>query len=263
MHQGAPQFFQQPIKLELPEGIIEATVELPNGPMRLVELAYTMLGISGAVAEVGAEAVKKLGFEMSCGKGCGDCCRQMVPFSPLEASMIAELVESMPAEMGQRIQHRFISAEKALEASELLPVLFSYQNGELDQKGEKELSKAYFRLNIPCPFLEDESCAIYSYRPSMCREYMVVSPKENCRDPFEFAINKIPISIRLSEALTWLWAEALNENLILVPSTLSLKFDRENPNTRTIAGDSRAITGALLQYISKTAQRNIATDQGL
>jgi hypothetical protein len=89
---------------------------------------------------------------------------------------------------------------------------------------------------------------------------MVVSPKENCQDPFENDINKIPISIRLSEALTWLWSESLKEKPILIPSTLSLKFDRENPKTRTIAGDSSAVMGALLHYIAKTAKRNMSMD---
>lgn len=248
----------EPIRLELPEGIVQAQVELPNGPLRLVELAYRMLNISSSVAQIGAEAVKQLGYELSCGRGCGYCCRQMVPFSPPEASMIAELLASMPAKMRRRLEERFISAELKIEESGLSAKLRAYQNGELNAEGEKALSKAYFNLRIPCPFLENESCTIYSYRPSMCREYMVVSPKEYCRDPFEKDINKIPISIRLSEALTWLWSTALDQEPVLVPGILCLKFDRENPKTRTIAGDATAITGALLHYISKTAQRNMS-----
>ena len=46
-----------------------------------------------------------------------------------------------------------------------------------------ELSLAYFKFGIACPFLEDESCSIHPDRPMACREHLVSSPAENCRTP--------------------------------------------------------------------------------
>jgi len=39
-----------PIRLDLPEGRIEAEVELPYGPMRRVDFALIALGLSSTVA---------------------------------------------------------------------------------------------------------------------------------------------------------------------------------------------------------------------
>ena len=50
-----------PIVLDLPEGRIEAQVELPAGPVRLVEFAYRLLGLGSAVAEMGERRIQELG----------------------------------------------------------------------------------------------------------------------------------------------------------------------------------------------------------
>ena len=44
------------------------------------------------------------------------------------------------------------------------------------------LALSYFRLGIPCPFLEEESCSIHPDRPLSCREYLVTSAPIHCAE---------------------------------------------------------------------------------
>ena len=167
-----------PIRLDLPEGRIEAEIKLPQGPMRLVDLAAMVLGLSSTVADMGARIAANLGRQISCSKGCGVCCRQLVPLSPPEAIMVAELVVSMPTDVRTCIQQRFASAVKQLERSEFLEKLTRLQDSSsLSDEEMEALTKEYFLQQIPCPFLEKECCSIYESRPSRCREYLVISPK--------------------------------------------------------------------------------------
>lgn len=43
-------------------------------------------------------------------------------------------------------------------------------------------SPDWFRKQVPCVFLKDNICSVYSKRPSACRYHMAVSPPENCAD---------------------------------------------------------------------------------
>ena len=63
------------------------------------------------------------------------------------------------------------------------------------------VAKAYFRLGIPCPFLESESCSIHADRPLICREYLVTSPAANCAQPTDEDIERVALPMRLSPIL--------------------------------------------------------------
>jgi len=50
-----------PLQLRLPEGDMEAYIQALEGPMRLMDLAFQLLGLSITVAELGARAVERQG----------------------------------------------------------------------------------------------------------------------------------------------------------------------------------------------------------
>jgi len=243
-----------PIRLDLPEGRIEAEIELPQGPMRLVDLAAIVLGLSSTVADMGARITANLGRQVSCSKGCGVCCRQLVPLSPPEAIMLAKLVVSMPKDIRTCIQNRFDSAVKQLERSKLLEKLARLQDqSSLSDEDMQTLTKEYFLQQIPCPFLENECCSIYEFRPSRCREYLVISPPKHCRNPYKQPIDRLPVSIRLSEALSRMWAQATQTPPQLIPLILALKWSAEHKLQRGMAADGHDMLNALLLYINQIA----------
>jgi len=222
--------------------------------MRLVDLASMVLDLSSTVADMGARISAKLGRRVSCSRGCGACCRQITPLSPPEAIMIAELVESLTGETRRRIQKRFTAATRQLERSGILAKLAPLQNpSSLSEKDMLALSRAYFRQQIPCPFLANESCSIYAFRPSRCREYLVSSPAKHCRDPYEQHIEQLPVSIRLSEALGRMWAEATQTPLQLVPLTLAPAWSAERKPDRSIGADAHRMMDVLLFHVTKLA----------
>jgi Fe-S-cluster containining protein len=243
-----------PIRLELPEGRIEAEIELPKATMRLVDLAAIVLELSSTVAEMGTRITADLGRQVSCSMGCGACCRQVVPLSPPEAIMLTELLASIPNDIRIRIQNRFAKAVRKLEATGILPKLAPLQDpSSLSKKELRALSRAYFQQQITCPFLEDESCSIYASRPSRCREYLVISPATHCRNPFEQGVERLPISIRLSQALARLWAEATQTRLQLVPLTQALEWSAKNKHHSTIGADANQMLDGLLFHIAQIA----------
>jgi Fe-S-cluster containining protein len=239
-----------PIRLKLAEGSIETVLEMPDGPMRLVDLTFRMLGLSTAVSEMGEVAANQLGVTVSCTKGCGACCRTIIPLSPPEAILIYELVESMPEPRKSNIKKRFLSTVDQLKKQGLLKKLEDPSDPLLCKSDEE-----YFRQKIPCPFLENESCSIYEIRPSRCREYLVFTPPENCADPYHNKIGRLPISVRLNESLAWLWASMTKQKPRFIPLTLSMKWVQENIAIQNIAGDPKLMIETLCKLIEDIAAK--------
>jgi Fe-S-cluster containining protein len=154
-------------------------ITVPNAAVPAVEIMPTLQGLVNAVVEA-AEA----GESVSCRRGCGACCRQLVPVSRTEGERLLQLVEAMPAERRQALSARFAAAEAAIDRAGLK---------ERGERSDRELSVAYFAQRIPCPFLEDESCSIHPERPLVCREYLVTSPAELCAGSAQEGVTPVAV----------------------------------------------------------------------
>jgi Fe-S-cluster containining protein len=153
-------------------------ITVPNASVPAAEIVPALQGLVNAVVKA-AEA----GETVSCRKGCGACCRQLVPISRTEGERLLQLVEAMPAERREALLARFASAEAAIEGAGL----------KERERSDRELSVAYFALRIPCPFLKDESCSIHPERPLVCREYLVTSPAEFCAGPAQEGVTPVAV----------------------------------------------------------------------
>jgi len=154
--------------LTVPNAAVPATAVLP--------------ALQGLVNEVVGAA--ETGREISCRKGCGACCRQLVPISRTEGEALLALVEAMPREQRKAVRARFSAAEVAIAGAGLT---------ERSVRSDREMSVAYFALGVPCPFLEEESCSIHRDRPLVCREYLVTSPAELCSGPTQEGVAPVPV----------------------------------------------------------------------
>jgi Fe-S-cluster containining protein len=141
------------------------------------------------------------GKPISCTAGCGACCRQLVPIAPSEARQVAALVEDLPEPRRTEVKARFAEARRRLEDAKLLRPLEETASWSAAERVEKGL--AYFRLGVPCPFLENESCSIYENRPIACREYLVTSPPEFCAAPTPDSVDTVPLPTRVWAAVAW------------------------------------------------------------
>lgn len=74
----------------------------------------------------------------ACARGCSHCCHVSIPISEYEARYIGEHLGLTPAPLKHSIRHDL---------------------GEFSDR-------------TPCPFLEEDVCSIYQYRPLTCRVHM-------------------------------------------------------------------------------------------
>ena len=94
----------------------------------------------------------------------------------------------------------------------------------------------YFAATVACPFLDDEACSIYPDRPTICREYLVTSPAENCRSPTPDTIRRVPIAGSLSAALIMVDRDPDGEHhgpLLLVESLAWVAANPPPPPSKT------------------------------
>jgi uncharacterized protein len=95
-----------------------------------------------------AKVRKRYEQEILCRKGCADCCRQPLSLWPVEAHHLARGLETLASSLIERLRER-------------------------DEA-------------VGCPLLVDEVCALYDYRPVLCRThgYPFVSREEgNLSEP--------------------------------------------------------------------------------
>ena len=157
---------------------VTVRVDVPQRMVHPRELLSTYEQMTDAFVEFAVSREEAAGRKISCGAGCGACCRQLVPISEIEARHVADLVAALPSARQQVIRDRFAQARQKLQQADWLEPL--QDPDQFPETTLSELGLAYFRLGIPCPFLEEESCSIHPDRPLACREYLVTSPAANC-----------------------------------------------------------------------------------
>jgi len=187
------------LRLTLEGSELEAAVSVPSAPSPRTVLLPILHNLTDAITALATRSAESHNENISCKKGCDACCRQMVPLSATEAQGLHETLAALPAQQRSRIQKRFAAGLAALSKNELLARLQNRHQLNPDQL--HQLDRDYFAQNIPCPFLENHACSIHKSRPLACREFLVTSPAEFCRDPADAHIRQLPLATKPSRAL--------------------------------------------------------------
>ena len=174
---------------------LQANMTVPTGPTLLRHMLPLVHSLADAVVDAAAQMVEVRGESISCKKGCGACCRQLVPLAEVEARRLHSLIEELPEPRRSEVRARFTDARHRLEQAGLLEKLLhpeDWTNGE-----GRSLGIGYFQQGIACPFLVEESCSIHADRPVACREYLVTSPAEDCARPTAETVRcvKLPLKV--------------------------------------------------------------------
>ena len=210
------------LRVETPEGTLPpAQIEIPDIPLGLADLAPPVFNLCNGIA---ASAARAAGRAVTCGPGCGGCCRQLVPVSPPEAFFIADALLSAPGERSAHFRQRFSAARAALSDDGLWEKLKAIDKTE----DQNSLAAEFWNRQIPCPFLIDESCAIHALRPCACREYSVTSDPSLCAQPFAGGIERIKISRTMTTALARTAAKLLSTGPQLIPLVLIPEWCEEH-----------------------------------
>ena len=92
----APETLTADVDLGIGDWRLQAKLSVPAGLTRLRLLLPMVQSLANAVVDLAAEEAEDKGQTISCKKGCGACCRQLVPISEAEARQIRDLVEELP-----------------------------------------------------------------------------------------------------------------------------------------------------------------------
>lgn len=215
------------IRLSLGGAPLELQMTVPAKPVKPQRMLPIFEQMTNSFVGMSEAAIENSGGKISCQKGCGACCRQAIPLAEIEAYRLAEMVESMPEARRAEIKNRFEKAWQHFHAVgwfEQLEKCADYSNEE-----REKVVMSYFYEQIPCPFLEDESCSIHPTRPLACREYLVTSPAENCSAPTATNIRMVELPIKPSETVRKITnSQNLNRAVNFVPLVLALEWAKRN-----------------------------------
>ena len=202
---------------------------IPTARVSVADLLPLIQQLANAVGDVAVHEVEAQGKKISCQAGCGACCRQLVPISEPEAICLAQMVDAMPAKRRKVIRGRFAKALEELERHGMLEGLRKASEVQ-GQEARREFGQAYFRLGIPCPFLENESCGIHAQRPISCREYLVMSSPVDCADPVGKRVATVTIPRRISSILFRFGNGAGAEAARWLPLILAIEWVERRPD---------------------------------
>jgi Fe-S-cluster containining protein len=217
-----------PLDVRLAVGRLRGQVPVPAGPATPRDLLPALQGLADAVVSSAVQATEAGGQTISCKKGCGACCRQLVPVSETEARRLRDLVNDLPEPRRSAVLARFADARERLETAGLLEELRHPERLSAEQR--EAFGLGYFRQGIPCPFLEEESCSIHPDRPLICREYLVTSSAEHCARPSPATVRRVPLPGRVSHAATRLGGGAAPTAGRWVPLVLALEWADAHPS---------------------------------
>jgi Fe-S-cluster containining protein len=243
------------IELDFPEGIINYPIKKSGGPRLFWNIVYDLLPLCNILTEKGVQIAASFNQKVSCQAGCGVCCRQMVPLSPPEAAIIADVVDRLPKKRKKKVVRNFSDAVEKISEAGLLETLLDMYRTKTDKQEVLENNKKYFNLSIYCPFLVDGSCSIYPHRPSRCREFSVLSPAEYCVDPFDIRIKRLPLTIKLCESFSLVWSTLTGKPPIIIPLVYALEWVRNNPEIKTLCIPKSEVSVTIRSILENACSR--------
>jgi Fe-S-cluster containining protein len=201
-------------------------VEAPQPPerVRLDEVLPLLRDIDNRAVDLAVKRTEADGKTVSCRKGCSACCRaQPVPVTPPEAYALLRLVEGLPKPHRAEVRARFADRVRRLRDAGLVDGFLQHDDS-LTKEEARDVARQYFRLGLVCPFLEGDACGIYEDRPFVCRQYVVTSPAELCRDPFTNPVEVIAMPIAAAGAMLRTATTHLGAPQFTVPLSLALEY---------------------------------------
>ncbi|MDP3427521.1 MAG: YkgJ family cysteine cluster protein [Humidesulfovibrio sp.] len=165
--------------------VLAVSLSLPAGPASFVDILPAVRTVADALQNDACRTVAQMDRPVSCARGCGTCCNQLVMLGEAEALALLRTLRALPEERQASITGRFRAGLDRLESTGLLPELYAAFTREAhNSRRLAEMQAAYWKLALPCPFLDDDACGIYAERPLICRQYAMTTPPAACKDPF-------------------------------------------------------------------------------
>jgi Fe-S-cluster containining protein len=223
------------ISLHTPSGEVRSAVGVPTSFVPITAILPLMRGLGEEVQTLEQRRLVEAGRIVSCQKGCAACCRMLVPVSAPEAFALANAIDRLEDRERNRLREKLDLAQQQLAKAGILQQLSSLGDSpnQVSDEAMEPLNRAYYALRIPCPFLDQEVCSIYADRPAACRELAVTSPATECQDMTSQTIQPVPVALRISTALSLLWADLTATSPRLIPLPLAIDWAKRHQADQT------------------------------
>lgn len=227
-HKTAVEHFE--ISLQTPVGEVSTAIGVPTSFVPVTAILPLMRGLGEEVQTLELAHVRDAGHTVSCRKGCAACCRMLVPISAPEAFALAKSIDRLAPPERDRLLSKIDVAQQRLARAGILQQLsaLAESSDPISDGAIEPLNRAYYALRMPCPFLDNEACSIYDDRPAACRELAVTSPAADCQDMTNETIRPVPVAVRISTALSLLWADLTATTPRLIPLPLAIDWAKRH-----------------------------------
>jgi Fe-S-cluster containining protein len=203
-----------------------------SGFVSLTDLVPEAFRLADRLTRQAEEWAARSGLAVPCRKGCGVCCRYLVRISLPEAFFLAERIQETPQPRRRGLLARFDRVREVLQREWLYEDLKGgLTSAQVDITYPHRLylfSRRYLELGMPCPFLEDDACSIYPYRPTTCRQYVVTSPPSRCVNPFIENTNRVPLDLDVPDLIAEVTSELLGKPPRLMALSLAPEWAAQN-----------------------------------
>lgn len=215
------------MKLSVKGEPLEVQMSFPEKPVRPQRILPVLQEMTNKFVDIGVKEAARRGELVSCKKGCGACCSQIVPISEIEVYHIADLVAEMPEARRKVIKERFEKASRHFHEIGIFERIDA--NPDFSTEEIRKIATEYFQENVSCPFLEDQSCSIHPVRPLSCREYLVTSPAEICSAPTPETVRAVESPHKMSRTLLKIWRSNYSPQTAFVPLVRALEWAQTHP----------------------------------
>jgi Fe-S-cluster containining protein len=237
------------LRLRIDGKTVAVSATMPADQMRLDQALPLLQQIDNLVVDRAISKSEAAGRPISCCRGCSACCRaQPVPITPPEAYALSLLVDRLPEPRQSEVRARFADRARRLSEAGMASVYLN-RDPHLSQDDARTIARAYFRLGLVCPFLEEDACGIYEERPFVCRQYLVTSPASWCENPFENSVEVLPVPIAAATAFLDVTSENMGGDQFTIPLVLALKYVEQHREELEQRFDSAQLINRCLEKL--------------
>ena len=108
------------LSVPTPAGELRAEISVPTSFIPVSDIVPLMRSLGEQALKLEEAKVQQAGQTVSCKKGCGACCRVLVPVSPPEAFTLKKRIEQLPAPQRDRYLDRLSKLKDTLNEAGLL-----------------------------------------------------------------------------------------------------------------------------------------------
>lgn len=211
-------------------------ISFADRPAELAELVPMARQITDRITRLITKKLNSSGRKIACRKGCPDCCYYLAAVSTAEAFCISNTIFALPSQ-----KRRMLIRACCVAGGSTIASVASNRTAVQDMSQTdtlQDLSDWYSNLALRCPFLVNDCCEIYEYRPLVCREYLMLEGSGPCGGGSADSSRRITTPISIAESLAQTCCEFEGrDNTVVLPLAIPYAYDNPDDARRTFPAE--------------------------